>query len=217
VRLKTTEHDRVRATNDTTLKDSGYTKTVHDKRSGFKDKRNDVEDSMQTAGRNEGCTTDSMSLSTVNDLGASWRDGVLLCRLVAVLCGCTTDVHRLNPVQRLRNCRLALQVASRYLQLPPVSLLIIGVPGFSLMGALSPLSLDQKSDDLNYLLYISSAGAAPHQIQPHFLLHSNKNTQRKRKFFRRPGGAPTPPALPGYAYAIHQPFSPIICRHFTRS
>jgi len=62
-----------------------------------------------------------MTLSTVNDLDVSWRDGVLLCLLVAVLCGCTINVHRLSPVQRLRNCRLALQIAGKHLQLPPVA------------------------------------------------------------------------------------------------
>jgi len=76
----------------------------------------------KAAGRNEGHATDPMTLPAVNDLDSSWRDGVLLCRLLDVLCsGCTMKVQQLNPVHRLRNCRLALQLASKHLQLPPVA------------------------------------------------------------------------------------------------
>ena len=75
----------------------------------------------QAAGRNEGDAGDSMTLTVVSDLDTSWEDGVLLCRLLGVLCrGCTRDVQRLNPAHRLSNCRLALQLANRHLQLPLV-------------------------------------------------------------------------------------------------
>ena len=50
---------------------------------------------------------------------------ILLCRLVCVLCnGRIKDVQRLNPAHRLSNCRLALQLAHKHLQLPLVTDLV---------------------------------------------------------------------------------------------
>jgi len=85
-------------------------------------KRNEMTlKTLQTAERNEGRTTDATTLPLVNDLDSSWRDGVLLCLLVDVLCsGCTTNTHKVNSTHRLRNCRFALQLANKHLQLPPV-------------------------------------------------------------------------------------------------
>jgi len=75
----------------------------------------------QTAERNEDHATDTMTLPLVNDLDTSWRDGVLLCLLVDVLCsGGTTNVQTFNSTRPLRNCRLALHLANKNLQLPPV-------------------------------------------------------------------------------------------------
>jgi len=97
-----------------------------------------VNKTLQTAGRDEGHADDSMTLTAVNDLDSSWRDGVLLCRLVAALCrDCTRDVRRLNPTQRLRNCRLALQLANKHLQLPMVAHFSILV---SIQGRINPLT-----------------------------------------------------------------------------
>jgi len=71
--------------------------------------------------------------------------------------------------------------------------------------------LYQKPDDLFLVITLSYifiychrlpfyliCGGAPHQIQPHFLLHSNKNV--KKNFFVTLGDAPAPPPLPGYAH-----------------
>jgi len=71
-----------------------------------------------------------MTLSVVDDLDSSWQDGIILCRLIAVLC-CGSHVHvpRLNPAHRLTNCRLALQLANKHLQLPLVTELLITYAG----------------------------------------------------------------------------------------
>jgi len=74
---------------------------------------------LRTAERNEDHTADGMTL--VNDLDSSWRDGILLCLLIDVLCsGCSINVYGRNSTCRLRNCRLALQLANRHLGLPSV-------------------------------------------------------------------------------------------------
>ena len=72
--------------------------------------------------------------------------------------------------------------------------------------------LHQKSDDLfvitlsyivicviyyHQLPFYVICGGAPHQIQPYFTSFQQKCL---KKFFRRPGGAPEPLHLPGYAY-----------------
>ena len=76
---------------------------------------------LWTAERNEDHRADGMTLPLVNDLDSSWRDGILLCLLIDVLCsGCSVNAQELNSTHRLRNCRLALQLANRHLALPPV-------------------------------------------------------------------------------------------------
>ena len=58
----------------------------------------------------------------VIDFSSSWQDGIALCALLESVCpGVCPSYHLLQQHNRVKNCRLGLKLASKYLYLPMVS------------------------------------------------------------------------------------------------
>lgn len=58
----------------------------------------------------------------MEDFSGSWHDGIALCALLESICpGVCPSYHLLSGVNRVKNCRLGLKLANKYLYVPMVS------------------------------------------------------------------------------------------------
>ena len=61
----------------------------------------------------------------VGNLSAAWSDGVALCALMDAACpGACPRYDLLKPNHKVNNCRLGLKLATKYLGIPQVMLMI---------------------------------------------------------------------------------------------
>lgn len=60
--------------------------------------------------------------SRVWDFCTCWQDGTVLCALLEAICpGVCPSYHLLSNLNRVKNCRLGLKLANKYLYVPLVS------------------------------------------------------------------------------------------------
>ena len=68
----------------------------------------------------------------VHNFTTCWQDGIVLCALMEALSpGACVSHRRLRRHHRVNNCRLGLQLAARYLQIPQVSQIPVDKSGES--------------------------------------------------------------------------------------
>jgi len=60
----------------------------------------------------------------VYDFCTSWQDGTVLCALLEAICpGVCPSYHLLSRLNRVKNCRLGIKLAHKYLYVPTVRLI----------------------------------------------------------------------------------------------